>query len=136
MLIAGVVVLVAAIGGATYYFTHATAAAAAPAPKTPGIVPLAPFVVNLADPGAQRFLKITLQLVVDEEEAAALEKQEVKKAQVRSAVLELLTAQHGDQLITPEGKTELKKSICERASEALKPVEVTDVLFTEFVVQF
>ena len=36
----------------------------------------------------------------------------------------------------PDGKNELKHAIAERATDALKPLKVTDVLFSDFVVQF
>jgi flagellar basal body-associated protein FliL len=53
----------------------------------------------------------------------------------RSAILELLSTQVATRLVTPEGKSEVKKAIAEQASRLLG-VKVTDVLFSEFVVQF
>ena len=52
-----------------------------------------------------------------------------------AAVLELLATQKSEEIQTPEGKTELKKQIAERATAAFEHAEVTDVLFAEFVVQ-
>jgi len=102
-----------------------------------GIVALEPFVVNLADKDANRFLRVTLQLAVEsEKEAAEIEENAVHKARLRSAVIETLTLQISDKLVTPEGKAELKKAIAERATKALGEVKVFDVLFTDFVVQF
>jgi flagellar basal body-associated protein FliL len=54
----------------------------------------------------------------------------------RGAILELLTVQMSDALVTPGGKSELKKAIAERVGEALEHVKVVDVLFSDFVVQF
>ena len=102
-----------------------------------GIIPMEQFLVNLADKDAQRFVRVTLRLVVGEEkEAAAIEKDEVTKARLRSSVLELLTQQTADVLVTPEGKEQLKKAIAEHASRVLGETKVLDVLFTDFVVQF
>ena len=70
------------------------------------------------------------------DQAATLAKDELGRTRVRSAVLEFLTLQTADGLVTPEGKTALKQSIAERASEALGHTKVIDVLFAEFVVQF
>ena len=97
-----------------------------------------PFVVNLADEGGSRYLRFGLTLVIegDEAEAKHLEESKVKLLRIRSAVLELLTQQTADHVVTREGKQELKESIEKVAAEVLEPVEVTDVLFTEFVVQF
>jgi flagellar basal body-associated protein FliL len=50
-------------------------------------------------------------------------------------VLEHLTTLESATLVTPEGKTELKKQIAERTSAVLH-LEIRDVLFTDFVVQF
>jgi flagellar FliL protein len=135
-----VVVLLLAGGGAGAYWilTHRDVTAkAAPPPPDPGIVAFDPFVVNLADPGSTRFLRVTLRLVVeDAKHAKEMEENELGRMRVRSAILELLTQQSADHLVTPEGKAELKKAIAERATHALHDVKVTDVLFTEFVVQF
>jgi flagellar basal body-associated protein FliL len=38
--------------------------------------------------------------------------------------------------VTPEGKAELKKVIAEQAEHATHDLKVSDVLFSEFVVQF
>jgi flagellar FliL protein len=97
-----------------------------------------PFVVNLADQGGSRYLRVGLSLVIegDEAEAKALEEGKVKLLRIRSAVIELLSQQTSEHVVTAEGKQQLKEAIEKHATEILDPVEVTDVLFTEFVVQF
>jgi flagellar FliL protein len=135
------VALAAGGGGAYYYFVKAAPAQAKEAepepPPATGIVPLEPFVVNLADTGATRFLRATLSLVVqDEEQAKEMEENAVEKARIRSAILELLAEQRADALVTPEGKNELKKHIAERIEHAAHDLKVVDVLFSEFVIQF
>jgi flagellar protein FliL len=124
-------------GGAFFYINTHKGPAAPPPPPEPGITALEPFVVNLADGGGRRFLRVTVKLVVEKkDEAKELEENEVDLAKVRSSVLEVLTTQSAEHLVTPEGKAELKKEIAEHASEALEHIKITDVLFTEFVVQF
>jgi flagellar protein FliL len=134
------VLLLAGGGGAGAYFFMKKGdhgAEAPPPPPEPGIAALDSFVVNLADPGGQRFIRLTLRLVLETKEAAEeIKEDELALAKVRSTVLELLTLQMADQLVTPEGKAELKKQIAERATHALGHTKVLDVLFTEFVVQF
>jgi flagellar basal body-associated protein FliL len=44
--------------------------------------------------------------------------------------------QLADTLVTPEGKVTLRQTIAERVAEALHEIEVVDVLFSDFVVQF
>lgn len=140
IIVAGIVLLGGGGAGAWWYMGKKAEAAAAPAeePATPpGFITLDPFVVNLADPGGRRFLRISLRLLVkSEEEAKELEEHELVLLKARSAVLELLATQKSEDLQTPEGKTALKKQIAERATEAFGGhTEVTDVLFAEFVVQ-
>jgi flagellar FliL protein len=102
-----------------------------------GILSFEPFVVNLADGQGSRFLRVSVQLVIAGEDAAAeLEEEPVKKVRLRSELLELLAGQSSDQLVTPEGKTALKAAIAERASKVLQPHKVIDVLFSDFIVQF
>lgn len=145
MIIGGVVVALA--GGGYYYKAKAAAAAEAegehePAkkeksPKERGLVSFDPFVANLADEGGQRFVRATVQLVVaDAEMALEMTETPVLTMQARAIILELLSTQHADVLVTPEGKVALRQAIAERIAEALHEIEVVDVLFSDFVVQF
>jgi flagellar protein FliL len=139
----GLVILLGG-GGAGYWVYASRAAAAAagdkkkPEPPAPTrILEMDPFVVNLADGGGSRFLRVTLQLVVEDNEAAReIVEQEVVRAKVRSALLERLALQMADHLVTPEGKKELKKEIGEQAAHSAHGLKISDVLFSEFVVQF
>lgn len=100
-------------------------------------VALEPFVVNLADPGGSHFLRVSLSLIVeDEAHAAEMGESELVKMRVRSAILELLALQTAERLITPEGKAELKKAIADASSKSIPGLHISDVLFSEFVVQF
>lgn len=131
-------------GGAAYWMYAKGAPAEGDAAKAeeeevvpPAAIELEPFVVNLADPGGSNFLRVNLSLVVrDEEQAKLFEETPVTKMKVRSALLELLALQTADTLITPAGKAALKKAIAGAAGKAVPEVKITDVLFSEFVVQF
>ena len=141
-----VLLLLAGGGGGAYWFMFhgngaAEAAEADPEPEPPppatGIVPLAPFVVNLADPSGTRFLRVSMSLVVaDEAVAKEIEEEKVVHARLRSAILELLAQKQSTELVTPEGKAELKKAIAEGVAHAAHELKVEDVLFSEFIVQF
>ena len=118
---------------------HEPAKAAEPEhdPADSGVLVLEPFLVNLADQDSPRFLRATLRLVVaGKEHVEHLAEDEVAKARVRSAILELLTTQKSTDLVTPDGKAALKKSILGAAGKILTEAKVVDVLFSEFVVQF
>lgn len=134
-------VVLGGAGGGFWFWRQSSASAAAhePAPKKEApaaVLALEPFLVNLADTQASRFLRVTVRLLVaDEAFAHKFAEDEVHKARVRSAILEVLTTKTSDTLVTAEGKTALKEAIAKRSSEVLG-LEVTDVLFTDFVVQF
>lgn len=141
-----VLVLVAGAGGAGFWWSQrgvraeakaAPAAAAAVPTVGKGIVSFDPFLVNLADQGGNRFLRTTVKLVVPEaDQADTISKDNVTMMRLRSSILELLTQQQADALITPAGKDTLKKAIKGRAAAILGTVPVVDVLFSDFVVQF
>jgi flagellar FliL protein len=141
-----VLLVLGGAGGAAAWWFYLRPQAAAPdaaaqekasKPHGDGIVPMEQFLVNLADKDSQRFLRVTLRLVVDtKEEAKEIAEDEVAKTRLRSAILELLTQQTADSLTTAEGKAQLKKAIAERTTPVLGGKKVLDVLFTDFVVQF
>lgn len=141
-LLAPLVLVLAGVPAGAYFWMHRNAAAgpegaAEHKPEDFGVMPLEPFTVNLADKETPRFLRVTVQLVLTEKEPIEeLRKDALKQARLRSMLLELLTQQMAEHLNSPEGKAELKKAIAARATEALKPLKVTDVLFSDFVVQF
>ena len=122
-----------------YFMQPAVAAEGAAAEEKeevrPGLVSFEPFVVNLADPGGRKFLRVGVQLLLpDESTAAELEEDELEISRLRSAVLELLTTRTSADVNNVEGRAALKKAIAETAHQ-VGHVEVRDVLFKEFVVQ-
>jgi flagellar FliL protein len=132
-------VLVAAGGGGVFWWLSPRDAAAEEKAGPVAVVALEPFLVNLADPQASRFLRASISLVLDGEHGEALAhegKESIALTKVRSAVLELLAEQTSAALVTPAGKTALKAAIAERAGHVLAHIKVQDVLFTDFVVQF
>lgn len=134
-----VVVLAIGGGGAWWMMRGKTEAAGPPpepGPETRGLVTFEPFLVNLADAGGTRFLKLNLQLVVADKDAELhILETPVVVSQLRSAILELLTQQEAATLVTTDGKAALKALIKERANHVVHD-KVIDVLFAEFVVQF
>ncbi|MGE0706218.1 MAG: flagellar basal body-associated protein FliL [Vicinamibacterales bacterium] len=155
LIVAGVV-LVAAGGGGFYWWKNQQAAAAASEeehgkkgkdkahaeaeeeghPEASGVLSFEPFIVNLAD-GPQRYLKATVQVLVNtEEDVKELQENAVVTSRMRSAILESLSQQTSEHIVTPEGKEKLKHELVEKCGEILEEGEVVDVLFTEFVVQF
>lgn len=161
-LVLGLVVLLAGAGGGYVWWTKQQAVKAADATAGGGhasadgeaasadhdgrdaaggahgaLLPLDTFTVNLADTDATRFLRTNVQLVlaVEEDVLKELEHEKVPIVRARAAVLELLSEQKSGAINTPEGKAALKKEIASRAGTVLHH-KVSDVLFSDFVIQF
>ena len=91
------------------------------------------FIVNLQDRDADRYLKITIVLdVQDEKIKAELEK---RLPQVKDAITTLLFTKTSNDLRTPEGIEELKEEILKRVNAILPIGGVKNVYFTDFVIQ-
>jgi flagellar FliL protein len=136
-----VLVLIGGGGAGAYWFFFRAPAEqedhGKPEAADMGIIPLEQFLVNLADPGGTRFLRVTMRLMVAGEDVALeIAENPVEIARLRSAILELLTMQMSEQLVTAAGKDALKQEIIKHSSEVLHGVTVKDVLFSDFVVQF
>ena len=147
LLILLIVALMLAAGGgaAAFYFWKVRVAPAAEAPhaeeakveEADGVVSLEPFLVNLADEGSHAYLRVSLKLLVtDEEQVKLFEEKAVIKSMVRSAILETLATQTAEHLVTPEGKAALKETITKKIAALKQPIHVHDVLFSDFVVQY
>ncbi len=153
ILIVGVVALLIGAGGGFFAYkmffapkqlpTTDNTTAAAPAQKTPPISPkkeeilpmvsLDPFIVNLADKDARRYLKVKMALEVSNKDVA----DEVKKRmpEIRDVITLILSSKTYADLSTIDGKLALKTAIINRLNAILVTGKVTNVYFTEFVVQ-
>jgi flagellar FliL protein len=144
LLIIGVPAFVLLMGGgagAWWYFNQASADAAAAPPaeeeesSAVGLLPLDAFIVNLADLGGRKYLRVTMVLLVSTEAAAKeVEENKLTMSRMRSAIFEVLTTRTSLQLATAEGRAGLKAAVGETAKHVAQ-LDVKDVLFEEFIVQ-
>ena len=141
MVIAIIAVVVLGIsGGAAWFFTQGKSGpdkAEVKKQVKPEFVVIEAFTVNLQPENGEQYLQIQFTL-----EVAGLEQVEIIKtnmARVRSRVLMLLSAKKASELSTTEGKTALAKEIIAAINlpfaAGAPPQEVTDVLFTSFIIQ-
>jgi len=109
---------------------------AAPKEEKPVIGPLFAldsFIVNLADPGGKRYLRVTMQLEL--KDAKTHEHVTQRLPQVRDCILTVLPTRKVDDLQTVEGKTGLRNELIAKLNELLGAGAVTKIYFTEFVIQ-
>ncbi len=97
------------------------------------IFPLDPFIVNLADPTGNRYLKVRVSL----ELTGPDQQQEIERRlpQVRDGILLLLSSKTFADISSMEGKLTLRTEILHRINQALSKSKVVTIYFTEFVVQ-
>ncbi len=125
IVVAAVVLLGGGAGGTWFYLQKKHAAAAAdeePAPKAaeaekPIYLPLENMVVNLADPGGERFAQIGVTLDLTDEKAADQIKNLLPA--VRSSVLMLVSQRSSDELLKRDGKEKLAADITAEVSRTL-----------------
>ena len=92
-----------------------------------------PFVVNLADTDSSRYLKIKVELELENE--FVLAEVEQKLPQVNDEIIMLLSSKTFEEVSTVGGKQVLKKQLMTNINAKLKEGRVMNVYFTEFVVQ-
>jgi len=95
------------------------------------------FTVNLLPDPDDKFLQ--LDLTVEVKGAELAEKMKAQMPALRNRVLLLLTSKKASDISTPEGKAQLSEELLVELKKPLaahgKPLKVTQVLFTSFVIQ-
>jgi flagellar FliL protein len=144
-IIIGVAGIVIVAGGATFgilkYLRSAGTAAAAEKVKKESVestLNLEPFLVNLADKEATRFVKVTFRLglsVNEKEVEEKLAKNNVFLAQTRDSIISLLTSKTSEEMLTADGKEKLRQEVQTRVNAFLSKGKVMEVYIVDFVVQ-
>jgi flagellar FliL protein len=97
------------------------------------IYALETFIVNLADKGGNRYLRVTMDLELGNPE---LEVEIGKRLpQVRDSILMILPSKRFDDISSVEGKIALRDEILETLNGFFTQGKVTNIYFKEFVVQ-
>jgi flagellar protein FliL len=105
------------------------------------VVSMDTFIVNLADPGGNRYLRVTMDLELAgkpaDKSAAKTAGDELAKRmpQIRDAILMILSTKRYADISTPEGKTALREEILNAVNGLLASSQITRIYFKEFVIQ-
>jgi flagellar protein FliL len=91
------------------------------------------FIVNLADKGGKRYLRVSIDLELDKEETVKVVEKRLPK--IRDAILMILPTKKYEDIDTVEGKSALRNEILTKINELMKSEEIKNIYFTEFVVQ-
>ena len=105
------------------------------------VVSIDTFIVNLADPGGNRYLRITMDLELAgkpaDKSAGKTAGDELSKRmpQIRDAVLMILSTKRYADISTTEGKTALREEILNSTNGLLASTQISRIYFKEFVIQ-
>jgi flagellar protein FliL len=99
------------------------------------MIELDEFLVNLADPGNDHFMKVTIDLEVTKKSGKTTETMKDDVPRVRDAVLTAMGGKLRDDVSTNAGRDKLKADIKSRVNAALGDPIVMNVYFANFVTQ-
>jgi len=91
------------------------------------------FIVNLMEADGKRYLKSRLDLELNND-GVVLEV-EKRLPQIRDSILTMLSSKSFDDIHTLEGKFLLRTEIISMLNQHLKTGQVTNIYFTEFIIQ-
>lgn len=97
------------------------------------MVPLEPFVVNLAKTKGSRILKVTITLELNNPEVQP--EVEDNRQKIMDSILVLLSSKTFDDVYSIQGKFKIKDEITTRVNRYLTMGHVREVYFSEFLIQ-
>ena len=91
------------------------------------------FIVNLADKGGRRFLRVTMDLELKDESLSG----EIDKrlSQIRDSILMIIPTKRFEDINSVEGKIALSDEIMTKLNSFLKDGSITNIYFVDFVIQ-
>ena len=103
-------------------------------------VALDPFVVNLGDGGAEKYLRASVTIAIHKDPKAKEEPEEkgaglTKYAPARDTILNVLGRQDAGALLNADAKAKLKTDLLTALETEHPELSVVDVYFTDFLVQ-
>jgi flagellar basal body-associated protein FliL len=120
--------------GVWFWINHGSELAQAHGPNAAqSTLHLETFVLNLADPNQRSYLRVGIDLGLNQEAKHAQET--VPIAEVRDTILTVLSDGKVDDLMTSAGKAKLKQDLLHALQERMPQLGAEEVYFTEFLIQ-
>jgi len=148
------VLTLATVGGGVYYLVHSgklgaagipapVEAPKASAPLASHVLAMEPMIVNLSDPGGRSYLRASISLRIQDEDAKDAKKEEKKDpkasdstaTELRDTTLAVLSSQTSEGMLAPEGRENLKHALEGEFKKRNPQIFVLEVYFTDFLVQ-
>jgi len=97
------------------------------------IYPLEPIIVNLAETGAKKYLRVTINLELDNSKVV----EEIKMLSPRliDSLITLLSSKTLSEIEDAKGKVNIRKEIITQLNTELSTGRIINVYFTEFIIQ-
>lgn len=97
------------------------------------IYPLEPIIVNLAETGAKKYLRVTINLELDNSKVV----EEIKRLSPRliDSLITLLSSKTLSEVEDAKGKINIRKEIITQLNAELSTGRIINVYFTEFIIQ-
>lgn len=131
----GVAVMLGLGGEAKAEPAQQEAAAAAPSAEEI-IISFDTFVVNLADQSGDRFMKVTMRLVITSSDLQSkIESDVLTRARMRDRILTVLSSRTYNDVSNPTGREILRHELVQELKDVLETQAIKEALFIEFVVQ-
>jgi len=96
-------------------------------------------IVNLADQGGKRYLRVTMEFELkpleNVEARDVVDELDMRLPQVRDTILMILPSKQYADIATTQGKIALRDEIISKLNPNLKKGQISTIYFTEFVVQ-
>jgi len=147
LIVAAVFLLMAVIGGGFFFMwkmmtttlqqsqvvAEEAVTAEEPVNEIKPLYSLDTFIVNLADQGGKRYLRVTMELEISSIEVT--EEINQRLPQLRNSILMIVPSKSYADIGTAEGKSLLRDELMAQMNTFLTAGEITNIYFTEFVVQ-
>ena len=97
------------------------------------VIALEPFVVNLADSNEPRYLRMSVSIGIGETKEEKTDP--LLTTRVRNAILAVLTTKSSAEVLTPEGKSQLRKELLKAARKSVEEPRIEAIYITDFIIQ-
>ena len=93
------------------------------------------FLVNLADEGSKRYLKVRIIAAYDSENKKLPAELEKKRDVISDSIISVLRVKKTTELSSAKGPEDLKKEILARVNSVLSSGKLTNIYYNDFFVQ-
>ncbi len=121
------------VGGGTFKINEGNKRPEKIQVTTGPMYPIEPFIINLAGEGGKRFLKLTMELEMGDNDFS--EEITANLPKIKDSIIMLLSNKTFEEIYTFEGKLKLRDEITRRINSFLVSGQLRNIYFTEFVIQ-